>query len=444
MISVICVYNDERAYRDILLESLKGQTHPHEVIGVDNRAGRFSSAAAALNHGASLARGDLLLFIHQDVELATGDWLERAARLTAGLPDAGIVGVAGMKAGRGPYEDLKRGNVMFEGLPWNRAGTLDRPEEVQTLDECLAIIPRDVFAALQFDESTFDGWHCYAPDYCLSLRALGRKSYVIPLPIYHRTLRSNTRDLLRYQVRLFRKHGRAERIINTTNCALTRSSLRLRVAYSRVQPVLARWFPEWTVFLARELHGCRSLLDLGCGPSSPVRLFHVPETVGVEVFPPYLEDSRKKGIHSRYILADITTVSFPERSFDVVLCTEVIEHLPKDKGLALIASAARWAKNKVILTTPNGSVHQGAIGGIGSQAHVSSWTVKDLKRMGFRVAGISGLKYLRTDLGRVRYRPYVFWNLVSNVSQKITRWAPRLAFQLFAVKETGPEPPGRR
>jgi 2-polyprenyl-3-methyl-5-hydroxy-6-metoxy-1,4-benzoquinol methylase len=442
MISIICVFNDECAFRDILLASLKNQTYPHEIIALDNRDRKFSSAAAALNHGASLAKGDYLMFVHQDIELASDDWLEQAVRLVAGLPDAGIAGVAGMKEGKGPYEDLKRGNPIFAGLPWNPSNRIDRPETVQTLDECLLIVPRDVFAGLAFDERTFDGWHCYAPDYCLGVRTLGKRAYVLPLTVCHRSLRTNTLDLLNYQVRLYRKYGREYGTINTTNSNLTRSILRLRLAYSRIQPVLARWFPEWTEILGKELRGCRSLLDLGCGPSSPVHRFRIPETVGVDIYAPYIKESRKKRLHTRYLLADLTEVSFPDRSFDVVLCSEVIEHLPKDKGEALIASATRWAGTKVILTTPNGSVHQDEIGDNRSQRHVSAWTVADLKRMGFKVTGISGLKYLRTDLGRVRFRPSWLWNLASNISQKFTRRVPRLAFQLFAVKKTGPASPG--
>jgi hypothetical protein len=57
---------------------------------------------------------------------------------------------------------------------------------VQTVDECLVIIPRPVFDMLQFDEKVCDDWHlAYAIDYSLSVARLGLGAHVIPASIYH-------------------------------------------------------------------------------------------------------------------------------------------------------------------------------------------------------------------------------------------------------------------
>jgi hypothetical protein len=58
---------------------------------------------------------------------------------------------------------------------------------VQTLDECLVIIPKSIFKMMQFDEVTCDSWHLYAADYCLSVGELGFGVYVIPRSVYHQS-----------------------------------------------------------------------------------------------------------------------------------------------------------------------------------------------------------------------------------------------------------------
>ena len=63
---------------------------------------------------------------------------------------------------------------------------------MQTLDECLVIIPKVVFDMLQFDEEVCDNWHVYAVDYSLSVKALGFDAYAIPMFIHHRSTGAST------------------------------------------------------------------------------------------------------------------------------------------------------------------------------------------------------------------------------------------------------------
>jgi hypothetical protein len=63
--------------------------------------------------------------------------------------------------------------------------SIESPAEVMTVDECLAIVPRAVFAGRQFDEQLCDGWHLYVVDYCLRVKAAGLKAYVLPAVVHH-------------------------------------------------------------------------------------------------------------------------------------------------------------------------------------------------------------------------------------------------------------------
>lgn len=50
MISLVCCYNNLQQYKD-MQKSLENQTVEYELIGIDNRKGKYQSAAAALNVG---------------------------------------------------------------------------------------------------------------------------------------------------------------------------------------------------------------------------------------------------------------------------------------------------------------------------------------------------------------------------------------------------------
>lgn len=200
--------------------------------------------------------------------------------------------------------------------------------------------------------------------------------------------------------------------------------------------------------LERELRGCGSVLDLGCGPDSPLQYCTVRHSVGVEVFAPFLEESRKKHIHSEYMCADVTAVDFGPRSFDAVVLMEVLEHIGKDEGRLLLEKAERWAVKKVIVATPNGFLAQGNLSDNPYEAHRSGWSVDELAARGYRAYGISGWKLLRKEntsegygvgggaiFATTRFRPRIFWIFVSGLTQLVTYYFPSLSFEVFYVKD---------
>lgn len=184
MISIICVYNNKEILNDFLLKSLKNQSVEYELILMDNSTGKFKSAAAALNEGGNKVKGKYIMFVHQDIDLKSNKWLEDTEKTLDSLENMGITGVAG----RIKYKPGIVTNIA-DGIPPKiiSKDKLKSPIEVQTLDECLFIIPHEVFEVLKFDEKTVYDWHLYAADYALSVKKLGLKTYVIPLFVYHRS-----------------------------------------------------------------------------------------------------------------------------------------------------------------------------------------------------------------------------------------------------------------
>lgn len=208
---------------------------------------------------------------------------------------------------------------------------------------------------------------------------------------------------------------------------------------------LGRVFHTLDFCLQKELVDCRSVLDLGCGPSSPIKnCKNIKYSVGVEAFGPYLEKSKRQKIHNKYFNKKIEELNFPENSFDAVVLTEVLEHLPEEKGYDILRRSERWAKKKIIVSTPNGFISQKAVDNNPYQKHLSGWDYKRMRALDFNVRGLAGLKFLRQEaqndtmgsdlVSSIRFKPNFFWFFITSLSQLFIHYLPHLSFELFCVK----------
>jgi SAM-dependent methyltransferase len=209
--------------------------------------------------------------------------------------------------------------------------------------------------------------------------------------------------------------------------------------------ILEAIFPTLRHCLKKELEDCESVLDLGCGPSSPLQFVkNIKKSVGVEAFGPYLNESKNKKIHTEYIDKKIEELDFSDDQFDAVIMIEVLEHMEEKAGLEAVRKAERWAKKKIIISTPNGFLPQKELDGNLMQKHLSGWDVEKMKKIGFNSKGLAGLKCLRQEVQddtmgddltiTMKYRPRLFWFLVAVISQLFAYSFPKHAFELFCVK----------
>lgn len=233
MISVVCVYNDREALDAYLLKGLETQTTDYDLVLIDNTRRQFRSAAEALNHGGRKAKGRYIMFAHQDLLLESVTCLQVVETTLEALPDLGIAGVAGCIEGIGGTL-----SNITHGAPPAPAGhfRVATPTRVQTVDECLIVIPREIFSKLPFDEKTCNGWHLYGVDYSLDVRKLGLNAYVLPITAYHRwSLGRVPQDYYTSLKRILGKHrDRHARIFTTCGTWDTRIPLCLqRISRSR-------------------------------------------------------------------------------------------------------------------------------------------------------------------------------------------------------------------
>ncbi|HTG84622.1 MAG TPA: class I SAM-dependent methyltransferase, partial [Gemmatimonadales bacterium] len=85
--------------------------------------------------------------------------------------------------------------------------------------------------------------------------------------------------------------------------------------------------------------GTRTLLDVGCGRGDLLHAIDVPFSVGT--------DLAKRGI--RFVrrpatVSSMLSLPFPDRSFDVVLCAETLEHLDPTDLVRATAELRRIAR----------------------------------------------------------------------------------------------------
>ena len=247
MISIVTVYNDARILDGCLLDSLRNQTVKFELIKLDNTTSRFKSAAESLNYGGRKSNGKYIMFVHQDVKLADENWLDQVEKILDDIHDLGVAGCAGI-GGTG----IAKGCIDDNGKLWGTP--INKPTPVQTLDESLLIIPKEVHNKLQFDSQTFDGWHAYGADYSLSVKEVGLRAYVIPAFIHHyssssRKKPSLIKGLFEAQEKLVLKHKKNHKYIYMT-CGFLPASLTILVKHPKL------------IYLVYVRSGLRNLIKL--------------------------------------------------------------------------------------------------------------------------------------------------------------------------------------
>jgi hypothetical protein len=185
-VSIVCVYNDPAVLESCLAASVKAgyPSRQTEVIAVDNVSGEFTSAGAALNHGARMARNEVVVFVHQDVYLQSLPALETAAATLLAQPAIGVLGAVGVSR-RGEVIGAMRDRV----VPLGRSTSV--PADVDSLDEVLFLVPRSQVLREPLSESPDLAWHAYAVEYCLRMRATGRRAAAVDIPLTHNSMTTN-------------------------------------------------------------------------------------------------------------------------------------------------------------------------------------------------------------------------------------------------------------
>ncbi len=191
--------------------------------------------------------------------------------------------------------------------------------------------------------------------------------------------------------------------------------------------------------LEKIISDCDTVLDLGCGSNSPIGKLRKKKmfTLGVDIFEKYIDISKKKKIHDDYLLLNILNIDkkISINSFDCVLLLDVVEHLEKMEAIQLIKKAEKIAKKKVIISTPNEYLHQSEYSNNIYQIHKSGWDFKIFKKLNFKIYGVNGLKFIKSEMSKIKYKPLTVWYQISMFSNLFVKRFPQSAYQFLCIKK---------
>ena len=98
----------------------------------------------------------------------------------------------------------------------------------------------------------------------------------------------------------------------------------------------------------------KTVLDIGAGPLATIaaRDFHCTVT-NIDIFEDALRDAKRDSEEETeritFEICDATSLSYPDRSFDVVISYAVLHHIEVDKRRKFIQEAYRVSKEKCII-----------------------------------------------------------------------------------------------
>lgn len=213
-VSIIIVYNDavkfEKARQYISAQTMADSI---ELIALDNRSKRFSSAAQALNYGASASQASVLIFMHQDIYLFDEEAISKYYTFLTEHPKV-IAGVAGVsKSDLKIYGDILEGEHQIQRLTPTNGDAV----EAISVDECFFGMHRSLWEEIKFDEITCDDWHYYGVDICYENMLRGNKNVIYSLRILHDSLgRANPNSFMVCTKKMVKKYrGKVDRLEGT-------------------------------------------------------------------------------------------------------------------------------------------------------------------------------------------------------------------------------------
>jgi ubiquinone/menaquinone biosynthesis C-methylase UbiE len=113
---------------------------------------------------------------------------------------------------------------------------------------------------------------------------------------------------------------------------------------------------RWRAWMDGRIGERVSVLEFACGSANDYRAFaeaglgaHL-DYLGIDLSPKNVANARRRHPEARFEVGDILELPQPDRSFDLVVASDIFEHLSLEAMEAALAEAARLAREGLILT----------------------------------------------------------------------------------------------
>lgn len=205
-------------------------------------------------------------------------------------------------------------------------------------------------------------------------------------------------------------------------------------------------FPFVYSWYLRLLSGSpKTVLDMGCGDGTLIEGIKGSQwdITGIDIYEKDLKNAKKKGLYHKLIKGDLVKVCRKlvkeRKKYDLVFCSQVIEHITKKEGVELLDLTEKLAKKRIYFGTPRGFMVQPEVFLKGSpyQYHKSGWNLEDFRSRGYKVYGI-GFYPVWSERGFGRSKSgfiFILSSIISYMLSPLVFFIPEIASGMMAVKE---------
>lgn len=186
----------------------------------------------------------------------------------------------------------------------------------------------------------------------------------------------------------------------------------------------------------------KTILDVGCGDGSFMKILNMDKKykiTGIDLYKPSVQLAKTTKAFDHVISKDLRKIDYKQKSFDLALSSQVIEHLSKKDAISLIKKMEKIARKKVIIATTNGYFPYDPIEGKDDnplQVHKSGWSVAEFRKIGYRVYG-QGLAFVYKPnkmLRKVFFLKDILF-VISYLLSPIIYFFPIFSTYIIAIKE---------
>jgi len=142
--------------------------------------------------------------------------------------------------------------------------------------------------------------------------------------------------------------------------------------------------------LQKHIHSEDNVIDFGCGLMPLTRKLKCKKIIGIDIWRPYIEQLANELVDRTEIglwYANICEIieNMHEKSIDISLAIDVVEHFEKEQAVKLIKNMERISKKYVLIFTPVGFRAQEREENSEYQRHRCGFRPSEFKDIGYSI-----------------------------------------------------------